>query len=349
MDCHFENKLKLKSSDRILSTSDFQELQRLVQESDECGLVVQPTELSGYSGRKLVGLLQRLAIHQTKAGNGCYVEVGVFQGLTLLSTAAVIPDTDVYGIDNFAQFDAEKTNQDIIEKRRELNNLNNVCLINEDYEDALERLDQHLGKKSVGVYFVDGPHDYRSQFMCLALATKYLSPSAVIVVDDSNYQHVRQANRDFLATHPEYKLLFESYTPCHPHNVPEKDRGEFENGWWNGINVIVRDPENRLNADYPPTLRRRDFYENEHVVQTLKYGFLAPESVAFFYGILRINPVRALHAIWRMIQKLRSAPESLRGTYRSMNTYSPVDVSNNYNSGLPKQQSASPVEKQSDI
>jgi hypothetical protein len=248
-----------------------------------------------------------------------------------LSTAAVVPDAKVFGIDNFSQFDIGNKNQENIEKRRAANNLKNVHLINEDYEDALERLDSHLRGRSVGVYFVDGPHDYRSQFMCLALATKYLSDHAVIVVDDCNYRHVRQANRDFLATNLEFKLLFESYTPCHPHNVKAGNRGDFERGWWNGVNVIVRDPDNQLDVQYPPTLRRRDLYENEHIVQTLKYGYLAPESVALMYGVLKFNPIRAVYAMYQTIRKLRSAPDSLRGAYRTMNTFSPEAITQKFN------------------
>ena len=323
-----------------MNIGDFGMLQKIIQESDEHGLVVQPTGLSGYSGRKLVGLLQRLAKYQSERGGGCYLEVGVFQGLTLLSTATVVPDSEVYGIDNFAQFDADQKNQSVIEKRRILNNLNNVRLINEDYEDALERLDEHLSEKPVGVYFVDGPHDYRSQYMCLALAKKYLSDSAVIVVDDCNYRHVRQANRDFLATNLEFKLLFESYTACHPHNVSERDRRDFQDGWWNGVNVIVKDTNDLLNADFPPTLRRRDLYENEHLVQTMKYGFLAPESVAFVYGLLRFNPIRTVHAIWQMLRKFRSMPDSFRGTYRCMNTYSPDAPAQRFNSSFSNEQHA---------
>ena len=97
-----------------------------------------------------------------------------------------------------------------------------MLLIERDYEDALEALGNHIGDTKIGLYFVDGPHDYRSQLMCLLLATPFLSESAVIVVDDCNYPWVRLANRDFLISNPSFKLIFEAYTECHPGNMPEE-------------------------------------------------------------------------------------------------------------------------------
>ena len=94
-------------------------------------------------------------------------------------------------------FDPEKKNLSIVEERLTKLQLDNAFIINNDYEDALENLRHTIGDKKIGVYFIDGPHDYRSQLMCLELALPYLHEQAVIIVDDSNYRNVRQANRDF--------------------------------------------------------------------------------------------------------------------------------------------------------
>jgi tRNA G46 methylase TrmB len=117
--------------------------------------------LSGFSGTKFLKSLQSLAKLFVNE-NTCYVEVGVFQGLTLMSVASEIPSFEAIGIDNFAFFDKEKRNQKIIEERRAKFGLDNVKLVNKDYEDAL--LDfKNVTDKKIGLYLVDGPHDYRSQ------------------------------------------------------------------------------------------------------------------------------------------------------------------------------------------
>ena len=198
--------------------------------------------LTGFSSLGNIGLLQSLASFLAfELDNICYLEVGVFQGMTLLSTAKAAPNLPCYGIDNFNFFDPNGQNQSLIESRKSEMQLNNTELINADYEDALQSLSSYIGTKKIGLYLIDGPHDYRSQLMCLQMALPYLHEKAVIIIDDCNYEHVRQANADFLLTHPEFKLLFQSYSNCHPENVSGN-----QDFWWDGINVIVKDVDDIL-------------------------------------------------------------------------------------------------------
>ncbi len=267
--------------------------------------------LTGFSGHALYGALQRLS-KEILTEDTCYVEVGVFQGLTLLSTAMASPGNDFFGIDNFAFLDPYNKNKQIIDERAKKLNIENFHLINKDYEDALENLGDFIGNKKVGVYFVDGPHDYRSQLMCLLLIKPFLAENAVILVDDSNYRHVRQANRDFLISHPEFKLLFQAYTEAHPANLQDAKKEKMLKGWWNGINIIYRDKNNELEAFYPETIRDRSLYENEHTLHAIRY----PEH---------------LHLMWRIFHKFRliellkfiKKPKAIfQGKYASGNTYS---------------------------
>ncbi len=202
------------------------EIIKVIEESEKIGLCdnTLPDILSGFSGEKLVGLMERLAGLYRGDENICYLEVGVYQGLTLLSVAAANLNIKCYGIDNFAFFDPQGKNIEIIKERQSKLNIANAFLIEKDYEDALESLSEHIKNQKVGVYFIDGPHDYRSQLMCLELVLPYLSNHSVIIVDDSNYSHVRQANRDFLKTHPSLKLIFEAYTSSHPLNMTPEDK-----------------------------------------------------------------------------------------------------------------------------
>jgi len=265
--------------------------------------------LSGYSGEKLLATLINLSRYNLD-DDKVYLEVGVFQGLSLLSVANSIGKNLAFGIDNFAFFDKDGKNESIVQSRIKKLNLNNVRLINQDYEDALENLADYIGNKKVGVFFIDGPHDYRSQLMCLLLIQPYLSDDAVIIIDDSNYRHVRQANRDFLQTHKDYKLFFEAYTPCHPDNMSQAELEHAIHGWWNGVNIIVRDGHQQLQQKFPSTYRNRTLYENEHILHTAKYPALNLKLSKY---------IRFLGAIISIFPRYSSAES---GEYPASNTYS---------------------------
>lgn len=265
--------------------------------------------LGGFSGEKLLSTLINLSKIELNE-NTVYVEVGVFQGLSLLSVANNLSNSEVYGIDNFAFFDPDHKNETIVNERISKLKLKNVHLINRDYEDALNNLGDYLGEKKVGIFFVDGPHDYRSQLMCLLLIQPYLAENAIILIDDSNYRHVRLANSDFLQANKEFKLIFEAYTPSHPNNMDAETLKKAKSGWWDGVNILVRDTENSLPTVLPPTLRYRTLQENEHLLQTEKYPTLALR--------MAVN-LRKLGKLLSIRTKYKDMPV---GQHDSLNTYS---------------------------
>ncbi len=279
--------------------------------------------LTGFSGKKILRLLQELVNSKEQNPQQVYLEVGVFQGMTLLSTAHAT-SIPCFGIDNFNFFDPDKKNRSIIEQRRTQLGIENAHLINLDYEDALADLPQQIGKnQQIAVYFIDGPHDYRSQLMCLQLALPYLTEGAVIVVDDCNYQHVRQANRDFLVTHPEFKLLFESYTPCHPMNMTVAQKEAATQGWWDGINVLIHDPTDSLPRNYPPTERSRTLFENDHLIHSAEYGLSAIHALNASNYLSKLNFKKALIE-WQRFRRAR------RGNFSFAH-------SNTFSEGLPQE------------
>jgi predicted O-methyltransferase YrrM len=302
---------------------DIDDITRCIADTISAGMLVEPPAglLSGYSGKRVVGLLQRLVQGAVKQQR-CYLEVGVFQGLTLLSTAYACKEMACFGIDNFALFDPEGRNFDIVQSRRDALGARNARVINKDYEDALEALSESIGSSRIAVYFVDGPHDYRSQLMCLQLALPWLADDCVIVVDDCNYRHVRQANRDFLKTHPGFRLAFEAYTPCHPLNMDTAEAVKARDGWWNGINVLIRDAAGSCPVSYPETHRSRALYENEHIVHAAQYGFCAPEAVEVVGAFMRRSPKRLLRALLALVRRVRRRRTEEVGRYAAANTYS---------------------------
>jgi predicted O-methyltransferase YrrM len=253
-----------------------------ISETESGGLLSDRHEqgLDGISGSKTVGLLQRLVRGIAGDASSCYLEVGVFQGLTLISAALETPDVACFGIDNFATLDPDGTNLGIVRQRMATFGTQNAHLINQDFEVALEALDTHIGERKVGVYFVDGPHDYRSQLICLMLIKPFLHENAVIVIDDANYPDVRWSTRDFLLGHREFKLAFDAYSPAHPANMSEDEKPRYEAGWLNGVNVIVHDPADVLDAMLPPTNdHERTMYLNEWLAHRLRLGELAPQAL----------------------------------------------------------------------
>jgi hypothetical protein len=82
----------------------------------------------------------------------------------------------------------------------------------------------------IGVYFYDAAHDYRAQLLGLLFARPFLADRAVLIVGDSNESAVQQANRDFLATHAEGRLLLNLPTPGNGHP-----------SFWNGLQVLAWD------------------------------------------------------------------------------------------------------------
>jgi hypothetical protein len=101
-------------------------------------------------------------------------------------------------------------------------------------------LDRRHDAARIGVYFYDGPHDYRSQLIGLLLAVPLLADRAVIVVDDGNFAAVKQATWDFMAIWPEARLLFELPTP-----------GNCHASFWNGLFVLAWDKTGKNGYTWP--------------------------------------------------------------------------------------------------
>jgi Methyltransferase domain len=239
--------------------------------------------------------------------------------LTLNSVASATPSLPCFGIDNFAFFDPERKNLSVVSRCIEALGNRNAHLLNADYEDALETLGEHLGNRKIAVYFVDGPHDYRSQLMCLELALPHLHERAVIVVDDANYEHVRQANADFLRTHKDWLLLAQAYTPSHPDNMATADALSAREGWWNGVNILGRDPEFMEVRTYPPTRRSRAAFETDHFVHPHRMAPLVEDSLSLASEIANQAPLAFARRLWRMV-KLIKANRSQMARFESMNT-----------------------------
>jgi len=261
----------------------------VINDADNVESLKELEGVDGLSGAKLVCLLQRLAgVAATLDENSTYLEVGVYQGLTLASVAAT-RQLESFGIDNFSQFDLDGKNKATVLQRADRHSLGNLHLIDEDFETALLNMERFIGERKVGLYFVDGPHDYRSQYLCLDFARSILADNCLIVIDDCNYEHVRRANADWLLANPEYTLVFEAYTDKHPKNMTASELVAAKKGWWNGVNVLVRDADNEFARRAPVTDKSVERFINDHWIHSSKYAEYAPRllramSISYVVG-----------------------------------------------------------------
>ncbi|OHC75533.1 MAG: hypothetical protein A3G18_09335 [Rhodospirillales bacterium RIFCSPLOWO2_12_FULL_58_28] len=287
--------------------------------------------LDGLSGSKTVGVLQRLTGLFADDPTACYVEIGVFQGLTLFSVAVHFPDFPCFGIDNFSILDPQGKNYDIVTNRKARLNATNATLINKDFEVALETLGEHLAGRKVGVYFIDGAHDYRSQLIALLLAAPLLHENAVILVDDANYAFVRQSTRDFLISHPKYKMIFEAYSPDHPANMAPNALKQWEKGWLNGINILVRDPAGALPEMLPPTEADRTLYVNDWLVHRHQLAELAPQALNLAQAVCRGDGAAEAACREELINRFNKMRDGLDLRRPDRNTYSAGLTTGRYN------------------
>jgi predicted O-methyltransferase YrrM len=164
--------------------------------------------------------LLNLAASLLGAGES-YVEVGSFKGLSLI--AAMLGNTgDFVGIDNFS---LDEGNRALLEANLRRYGLAGHTILEGDAFALLRG--GALGVRRVGVYYYDAAHDYRSQVRGLRLIEPYLADGALMIVDDTDWEQVARAMRDYLAGQPH---------AAHLVTLDGKDRGQP--WWWEGVQIL---------------------------------------------------------------------------------------------------------------
>jgi predicted O-linked N-acetylglucosamine transferase (SPINDLY family) len=166
-----------------------------------------------------------------------YCEIGCFRGATLIGALLNQPQRLAYAVDNFSEFDPDGENLDFLWKNLAAFDLQEqVMFCNQDFEEFFADLRALQTSDRIGVYLYDGAHDYRSQLMGLLLVKPFLADRALIIVDDTNWDAVQQANWDFIAAHPQAQLILDLPTPENGHP-----------SFWNGLHLIRWD----IHAPHP--------------------------------------------------------------------------------------------------
>jgi predicted O-methyltransferase YrrM len=160
-----------------------------------------------------------------------FVEVGSYHGASLIG-AMRGNDGDFVAIDHFSFGPLEVRGVDLPAASREGLEANLRAFEAEGATilegDAFELLEGGaLGDRRVGVYYFDGPHDYDSQVRGLRAVEPWLADEALLVVDDSDWEDVGRATRDYLAVEERVRVLVE---------IPGHERGHPQ--WWDGVTVL---------------------------------------------------------------------------------------------------------------
>jgi hypothetical protein len=159
-----------------------------------------------------------------------YLEIGVLTGSTLVSALHGNPYARAWAIENWSEFGGTREGLQA-----------SLDLLSEDERARLTLLEEDCFALDLGglgpcdVYFYDGNHERASQRLAFTRFDPVLSSPFVAVVDDWNWEDVREGTREAFAELG-YAVAFEV-------ELPALFNGDTEN-WWNGLWVaVVRKPD----------------------------------------------------------------------------------------------------------
>ncbi|MHC5021815.1 MAG: class I SAM-dependent methyltransferase [Planctomycetota bacterium] len=167
-----------------------------------------------------------------------YFEVGTWKGMSLCGAMFENTQFRCFACDNFAEFGGPK--DELFANIAKSGLTDNVEFLEGDFEEVLSR--GKIPEKSIGVYFYDGEHLYKTQHRALRTIEPYLADRALVIVDDTGWQKVSDANIAWTGAHGAYRKLFDIDSP-----EPGEPR------WWNGVQVFAFD---RSKGSMPGALTR---------------------------------------------------------------------------------------------
>jgi precorrin-6B methylase 2 len=168
-----------------------------------------------------LALLNLAASHV--AADELYVEIGSFRGTSLIAAMLGNEDKDFVAIDDFSMSDATRSK---LEQNLASFGLDGATIIEGDAFEVLRG--DALGDRSVGVYYYDAAHTYEQQLEGLQLAEPHLAAASLLIVDDSDWDFVAEAIRDYLATQPRATSL-----------VRIEGKAGGMQAWWEGVHVLA--------------------------------------------------------------------------------------------------------------
>jgi hypothetical protein len=179
-----------------------------------------------------------------------YVEIGCWQGLSLAGALVKHPDAPAFACDDFSEFGGPRAA--LLATLAKWTAPGQVRFHDMDFRRFLAAAPWAPAR--VGVYFYDGPHDFDDQFVALQAMLPHLAPDAAVIVDDTNWRHVRAANR-LVAEHvPGFELVRDIRT-----------RSAFSPTWWNGVQLYRWRGRPRAVATPPGYALRRAAWDGAYL------------------------------------------------------------------------------------
>jgi len=202
-------------------------VQQLLAATNDFAGATHLVDIPGMSSPKVCNLLNGLVARMDPGER--YLEVGVWQGRTLLSAALDNTDRVCIGCDKFRAF-GRYTGFGFLARRALYSNVarfkgRRAAIWFHDMRSATFFKRHQLGP--VGVYFYDGGHTYRLTRESIAAGSRWLSPKAAVLVDDWNLPHVRQATLDGFRDSG-VRILWRRDLPG----------DHTEQTWWNGVGAF---------------------------------------------------------------------------------------------------------------
>jgi hypothetical protein len=176
--------------------------------------------VAGMATENKLVLLNR-AVARLASGE-VYVEIGCWQGLSLVGAVFGHGATPAFACDDFSEFGGPRGV--LLDTIGRWTAPGQVRFHDVDFRRFLA--DAPWAPARVGVYFYDGGHDFDDQFSALRSILPHLAHDAAVIVDDTNWRHVRAANRLFVRHAPGFELVRDLRTPS-----------AFAPTWWNGLQL----------------------------------------------------------------------------------------------------------------
>jgi predicted O-methyltransferase YrrM len=168
-------------------------------------------------------------------GTECYLEVGTYQGKSLIAAMAGNLNRPAVACDNFSEFtESPAESLAILQKNLAIYDLTeSVRFYDEDFKTLFEKWqDYHLPQ--IGVYFYDGAHDDVSQYEAIHQVEPLLANQALVIIDDWRFakdsgSYAEVATRRAIAESPNtWQIQW---------ILPARYNGDLDM-WWNGVAVL---------------------------------------------------------------------------------------------------------------
>ncbi len=222
----FEREILHSNFLRLAAVKPFNRLARKIL--DPC------PDVMGMASYKKLMLMNLVASLLAEDPSECYLEVGTFQGKSLVAALRNNPLVSAVACDNFSEFDSSGVNQVALEQNLRRHGLHDrVKFFNMDFRKLLaDWYERRLPR--IGGYFYDGAHDKASQYDGIKYVEPHLADRALVVVDDwrlakDSGSYAEAGTLQAISeSRNNWKILYV---------LPARRNGDLDQ-WWNGVGVL---------------------------------------------------------------------------------------------------------------